>query len=148
MSTHKCIFAFILLFAFSVFATALHAAESTVPLKGTLWGKVRGEATIRDTSNVEGDTEIAISVSGLEPNSVYTVWFGKADRPTELKGAGVKDYSFKTDGAGNGTYVTTLSEYLLQSWDNIQVAYHPDGNPKNLDKAQIALLGDLRHRTR
>ncbi|MBI5492825.1 MAG: hypothetical protein HY893_07835 [Deltaproteobacteria bacterium] len=148
MSKHKSIFAFIMLFAFSVFSTALYAAEESVPLKGTLWEKVKGEAIIKDTANVEGDKQLTVNVSGLEPNSVYTVWFGKIDRPTEVKGAGVRDYSFKTDGAGNGTYVTTLSEYVIQGWDNIQVAFHPDGNPKNLNNAQIALSGDLRHRRR
>ncbi len=144
MSNHKSAFAAVLLFALAAFIAPAYAAEERVPLRGMLWERVKGEAIIKDTADVEGQKQFNIQASGLEPNSVYTVWFANRERAGDIKGAGVEDYSFKTDGAGNGAYVTTLTEYQIRDWDLIQVAFHPDGNPRNLDNAQIALTGDLR----
>lgn len=106
--------------------------------------KAAGEVVVTDV--FEGGyeiKEISVDASGLEPNSVYTVWLAK-DRPAgDFKGLGIGDHAFKTDGEGKGRFVTTVNSYDYMNFDYLEVAHHPDENPANLDNAVVALTGEL-----
>lgn len=130
---------FAVLFVFSV--TAAYAAEEKISLGSELSKAAKGEAIIKD---LEYDRkEVTVNVSGLQPNSIYTVWFVTEEPKMDMAGVGQKDFSFKTDAKGNAKYSATVSESEIQKWEKLEVAFHPDGNPRNMENIQIALEGDL-----
>lgn len=118
-------------------------AAFTIPLEGDFYSQgAGGNITVQEADTAAYDSEITVEVNGLKPNSVYSVWLAK-EEPSRMQGLGVKDYSFKTDATGSGRFVASLPEGELNDWDIIEVAHHPNGDPKDLDNAQIALRGDL-----
>lgn len=106
--------------------------------------KAAGEVVVTDVFEGGYDIkEISVEASGLEPYSVYTVWLARERPAGDLRGLGIGDHAFKTDGEGKGRFVTTLNSYDYMDYDYLQVAHHPDDNPENLDNAVVALTGDL-----
>ncbi len=75
---------------------------------------------------------INLQVRGLEPDSVYTVWFANMKPKKQETGAGTAPYMFRTDPWGNGSYSSPLKETPFGKWSMIMVVLHPDGNPKNM----------------
>ena len=131
-------FVIVLLSSFSA-----QAAEQKMTLKSGPHGKgASGEAVIKDKE--QGQKEIAISASGLKPNSVYTVWLVNMKPKMDMAGVGAGDYSFKSDDTGNGHYAGTVSSAELEKWQMLEIAHHPDGDPKNMKKMGIALQADLK----
>jgi hypothetical protein len=62
----------------------------------------------------------------------------------DMLGVGTGDYLFKSDGKGIGNYTATISNAELEKWEMLEIAYHPDGNAKNMKKMQIALSGPIK----
>lgn len=127
-----------------LFATAAVAAIE-VPLEGTFNFKdARGTAVIEEGDDTLYEQEqITIYVDGLKPNSVYSAWLSKDEPGQDLRGLGVKPYSFVTDGNGGGTFVAAVGEGELLRWDIIEIAHHPAGDPNDLQSSQIALRGEF-----
>lgn len=126
-----------------LFSTAA-LASTEVPLKGTLnFQDAHGTALIEENPDVIYEQEqVTINVDGLKPNSVYSAWLSK-DKPGEqLRGLGVGPYSFRTDGNGSGTFVATVGEGEFLRWDIFEIAYHPNGDPSDVQNSQIALRGE------
>lgn len=146
MNRTKGIFLGFLFFAFAAFLAPLaHAAEDSVAFEPQkLWEQVRGDLTVRDMSNYPGQKEIAVDLSGLEPNSVYSVWLSK-EGTNDLKGIGVKDHAFRSDAQGKGRFITSIPEGEFERWDTLEVAFHPQGDPKNINNAEIAAKADITH---
>lgn len=117
-------------------------AAETVTLKaGPDMRGAHGEALIR---NVEaGQKEVIITAQGLKPNAVYTVWLVNMMPKMDMAGLGIGDYAFTSDARGSGTYTATVSAEDLGKWQLIEVAHHPDGNPRNMKKMRVALKGEL-----
>ncbi|HEY4706671.1 MAG TPA: hypothetical protein VII64_04355 [Thermodesulfobacteriota bacterium] len=88
-----------------------------------------------------GNLSMGINFYGLEPNTLYTVWY--ANEKGERAPAGVSGNVFRTDGGGKGRYVTSVDAYYLDDWDNIEVYAHPDGNPSNTMGMVAVLKGEL-----
>jgi hypothetical protein len=84
---------------------------------------------------------LAVTVYGLQPNSVYSVWY--ENEKGERSPAGVDTNHFKTDPGGKGRYVTSVFGDVLDQWRYLEVMLHPDGNPKNTAGMTPALKGDL-----
>lgn len=84
---------------------------------------------------------MGVNVSGLQPNSVYSVWY--ADEKGQRSSAGVETNHFSTDAGGKGRFVTSVYEDVLDDWRYLEVMLHPDGNPKNTGGMTPALKGDL-----
>lgn len=142
MVKQRMFFAVLLFFALILAgSSALAIEEGTIDLKGRLWENVKGTASISDAG--ENQKQIAINASGLQPNSTYTVWFINEKAGKDMSGVGAGDYSFKTDSQGNGRYTALVSEDQFTGWDAIEVAFHPDGNAKNMENIKTALKGDL-----
>lgn len=141
MLKYKRLLFFIISFALALTVRAATAAEDTIALKSQVLAKATAEATFRD-SLFYNEKDVIVNVWGLQPNAVYTVWFAKEDR-SDFEGIGVRDYSFKTDGSGNGSFLASVPDYQFGRWDYIELAYHPDGNPANLDNAVVAFRGDI-----
>lgn len=114
-----------------------------IPLEGQFLSKGASGSVYLDGYYQAEQDQVTVEVSGLQPNSIYTVWLAKDDPGRELKGLGVKDYSFRTDASGSGRFVATVNEGELNNWDVIEVAHHPGGDPKDIEHAQIALRGDI-----
>ena len=133
---------FFLVFAlFTPFAQA--AGELMIVLKAGPGGKgAQGEALIKDKE--QGQKEITLEAKGLKPNSVYTVWLVNMKPKMDMVGVGGGDYSFKSDAKGNGHYTGTVSAAELGKWKILEIAHHPDGDPKNMKKMKIALKADLK----
>lgn len=126
----------------SLFTINAHAATQKVELEGEkAFKQAKGEAVIRDAG--ADQKQIDIKASGLKPNSVYTLWFVTEKPRMDMAGVGTGDYSFRTDSRGNGQYTATVSEEALRRWDLLEVAYHPDANPANMENIDIALKGEL-----
>ena len=101
----------------------------------------KGEAVIKDSG--ADRKEIVLHLTGLKSNSVYTVWLVNMKPKMDMIGIGEGDYAFKTDDQGNGHYSATVSADELQKWQMLEIAYHPDGDPKNMKKMGIALKTGL-----
>lgn len=132
--------------AMAVFAApALAIYEQTLPLRSELEKAAKGTIEVENDLDAwyPGDTRLTITAKGLEPNSVYTVWLAKDEPSAELKGLGVGDYSFTTDGSGTGRFIANVAENELMDWDKLEIAFHPDGNPANLADAQIVMHSSL-----
>ncbi len=141
MVNRKGVIAVMLFFVLALFVAVADAAEEKVDLRGKLWERVKGEAIIKDVE--EGQKQISIEASNLEPNSVYTVWFVNEKPQMDMAGVGEADYSFKTDAEGRGEFTATVSSEEIRNWEKLEVAYHPDGNPSNMKDIKITLKGDL-----
>ena len=102
----------------------------------------KGEATIVDKD--PATKEITIAAEGLKPNATYTVWVVNMKPKMGMAGVGSGDYSFKSDGSGRGQFMGTISAAELAKWQMLEIAYHPDGNPKNMKTMDVMLEADLK----
>lgn len=127
---------------FALFALDAHAATQKVSLTGEkAFKQAKGEAVIRDAG--AENKQISVKASGLKPNSVYTLWFVTEKPRMDMAGVGTGDYSFRTDAKGEGQYTATVAGDELKRWKLLEVAYHPDADPRNLENIDIALKGSL-----
>ncbi len=141
MSKTRGVIAAVFFFFFAAFMATAFAAEEKIDLKGRLWENVKGTATISDAG--EGQKKISIEASNLKPDSTYTAWFVNEKAGKDMSGVGTGDYSFKSDSKGNAKYTAVVPSSEIENWENIEIAYHPDNNPKNMENISIALKGDL-----
>lgn len=118
------------------------AAEQKIPLKGDFWRSAAGEVVIKDMA--QGQKEIYIDATGLKANGVYTVWFVNMKPEMDMAGVGSGDYSFKADAKGNGHYKSDVPAAEIEKWQILKVAYHIDGDPKNMNDIKIVLEATLR----
>jgi len=144
MKAQKRNWALGIILVFTVFVmSAMAANEQKITLKTDKAGQgAKGEVVIADGK--AGQKEITISMTGLKPNSVYTVWLVNMKPKMDMLGVGTGDYLFKSDGKGIGNYTATISNAELEKWEMLEIAYHPDGNAKNMKKLQIALSGPIK----
>ena len=144
MKAQKRNWALGIILVFTVFVMSAKAAnEQKITLKADKAGQgANGEVVIADGK--AGQKEITISMTGLKPNSVYTVWLVNMKPKMDMLGVGTGDYSFKSDGKGIGNYTATISNAELEKWEMLEIAYHPDGNAKDMKKMQIALSGPIK----
>lgn len=130
------------LLTFVIVASLSWAAERALSLSPDKAGKgASGEVVIKDTDT--GQKEITITVKGLKPNGVYTVWFVNMKPKMDMAGIGAPDYVIKIDGTGSGTYRATVTTTELDKWQVIEITYHKSGDPKNMKKIAPALAGKL-----
>jgi hypothetical protein len=130
------------LLTFLVAASLTWAAEQKIALIADKAGKgASGEAVITDTG--AGQKDIAITVKGLKPGGVYTVWFVTMKPKMDMAGVGTPDYVIKIDDKGNGTYHATVSSAELTKWQMIEIAYHKTGDPRDMKHMAGALKGGL-----
>ena len=141
MKAQKRSLALGIILVFIVFVmSAMAAGEQKITLKADKAGQgAKGEVVITDGK--AGQKEIAITMTGLKPNSVYTVWLVNMKPKMDMLGVGTGDYSFKSDGKGIGNYTATISNAELEKWEMLEIAYHPDGDAKDMKKMQITLNG-------
>ena len=85
------------------------------------------------------ENSLSIQAKGLRPNGVYTVWFVNMKPKKQEAGAGQAPYMFKTDGEGNGTYTSSLSESPFGKWAVVMIVLHPKGDPANMKDMVPAL---------
>jgi hypothetical protein len=129
------------IFLLSLTLSPASAADRVVLQAGPDMRGAQGEAVIRDLG--AGEKEVVITAEGLKPNEVYTVWLVNMKPKMDMAGLGKGDYAFQSDAKGNGRYTATVSGTALAKWQLIEVAHHPDRNPRNMDKMGIALKGAL-----
>ncbi len=131
----------LVLTVFAMFAMA--AGEQKITLKADKAGKgAKGQAVITDKGSDQ--KEISINLTGLKPNAVYTVWLVNMKPKMDMVGVGTGDYSFKSDDKGNAHYTATISTAELEKWQMFEIAYHPDGDPKNMKTMGIALKAPIK----
>src|SRR3972149_6412198 len=118
------------------------AMEEKIMLKADKAGKgANGEAVIKEMGD---QREITITMTGLKPNAVYTVWLVNMKPKMDMIGVGMGDYSFKSDDKGMGSYMASVSAMELGKWQMLEIAYHPDGDAKNMNNMGIALKAGLK----
>ena len=131
------------IFSFILFLPLLALADQKITLKADSHGKgSHGDALIKDKS--PDQKEIVVDAGGLKPNEVYSVWLVNMKPKMDMAGVGEGDYSFKADEKGNAHYVATVPSADLKKWQMLEIAHHPDGDPKNMEKMGIALQGSLK----
>ena len=118
------------------------AAERIALQGGPDMRGARGEAVITDVG--AGKKEVVVTAQRLKANEVYTVWLVNMKPKMDMAGLGTADYAFTSDAQGGGSYTATVSGAELRKWQLIEIAHHPDRNPRNMDKMGIALKGDLK----
>ncbi len=129
--------------AFALVTASASAGQQTLVLKADKAGKgAKGEAVIKDAA--KDQKEITIHATGLKPGAVYTVWLVNMKPKMDMVGVGSGDYSFKSDDKGVGHYSGAIAAAELAKWQMLEVALHPDGDPKNMKKMGIALTADLK----
>lgn len=93
-----------------------------------------------ETSKAKGKVELGcysddkdyfkLDAQGLDPHSVYTVWFSSGLKEgADRAGVGKEPFSFKTGGGGSVLYQAPLKTCPLIKYRWIIVLKHPDGNP-------------------
>ena len=134
MNTRKNLtLGFVLGFALLIFTVLAWAAGVQLTCKADKSHKgATGTVTLSENN-------IGIQAKGLQPNGVYTVWFVNMKPKKHEAGAGQAPYMFKTDGGGNGSYSSTLSDSPFGKWEMIMIVLHPDGDPANMKKMVGAL---------
>lgn len=131
-----------LLFVLTFLTSLSHAEEKKIKLKpGTETKKAEGEVVIKDDM---GQKKIVIHMEYLRSNSVYTVWLVNEKPKMDMMGLGMGDYSFKSDEKGTGHYEATISADDLGKWQVLKIAFHPDGDAKNMKGIKIDLEGMLK----
>jgi len=105
-------------------------------------GDAKGEATIVDKD--AATKEIIIAAQGLKPNATYTVWVVNMKPKMHMAGVGTGDYAFKSDATGRGQFIGTFPAADLAKWQILEVAHHPDGDPKNMKNIGVVLTGELK----
>jgi hypothetical protein len=142
MKTNKVFTMFALTLSLLLIATFSLAAKQTVTLMPGPDGKgAGGEAVISDAG--AGQKKIDITVRGLKPDEVYTVWFVNMKPKMDMAGLGTPDYVIKLDRRGGGRYTATVTTRELEKWQLIEIASHPTGDPRDMKKMGIALKGEL-----
>ena len=115
----------------------------TISLKADKGGKdAKGEVAFADTQT--GQKRVTITMSGLRPDSVYTVWLVNMKPKMDMAGVGTGDYSFRSDSKGTGKYTAVISTAELEKWQMVEVAYHPGGDAKDMKNMQIALSAPIK----
>lgn len=133
------LFAVVLLLVSAGFS---QAAVDRLALAGEkAFKQATGEAVISDAT--AGQKEINLKVSGLKPDSVYTLWFVSEEPSMDMAGVGRPDFAFRSDSQGSAEYSAIVAADDIKRWEKLEVAHHPDGNPTNMDNIEIALIGDL-----
>jgi hypothetical protein len=123
--------------------SSLAQDQQKIALKADKAGKgATGEVAIVDAK--AGQKELTITIAGLKPNSVYTVWLVNMKPKMDMAGVGTGDYSFKSDAKGAASYSATISGAELAKWQMLEIAYHPGGDAKDMKKMQIALSGPIK----
>lgn len=122
-------------------AVPAFANQSTVELRGEVWDDAKGEAVISD---VDKDLkEIKITASGLEPNSMFSVWLINETPLLGEYGIGAGDLTFESDVDGKAVYTARVPSEQFKDWDKIEVMQHPDNNSDDMENAEIALVGSI-----
>ena len=144
MKSQKRYWALRMLLVFTVLAVSgLAHGQQKIALKADKAGKgAKGEVAIADAK--AGQKELTITMTGLKPNSVYTIWLVNMKPKMDMVGVGTGDYSFKSDDKGTANYTANISSAELEKWQMFEIAYHPDGDAKNMKTMQIALSGPVK----
>jgi len=127
-------------FAFLVsllISSSVWAAQDKI----TLTGEAQGEAQIQDGQ--KGKKQVNLKLDGLKSNSLYTVWLVNEKPKMDMAGLGTGDFSFRSDAKGNAQYSAEISQEELKKWQLIEIAYHPDSNPKNMKNYEIVAKGTI-----
>ncbi len=92
--------------------------------------------------------ELHIHADGLKPKGIYSVWLIRkhGDDPPQRARVGTAwegpkaDINWFTAPAGRTAYFRgCLTRCPLGKWHQVELRYHPDGNPKDLE--QSVLIG-------
>ncbi len=130
----------------SVFASARGDSDyeaATVALKGE--GGANGEAVFRTVGGfMPLEYSLAVTVYGLEPNSVYSVWLAESPVQEGREPLGIETNRFKTDGSGKGRYVTSVSYLKLRDWRALAIYHHGGKDPENAKEMKMVLKGYFR----
>lgn len=133
----KIFAAFAASFFLGAFASSSEALEK-VSMEREAFRNARGDVIITQADEPD-KRRLEVSLRGLEPNGVYTLWFSEGDKKEAVN----KGESFKSDSDGKANFTAILEESVIERWDRLAVAFHPDGNPKNTKSAVVSLSGDL-----
>ncbi|MBI5587336.1 MAG: hypothetical protein HY889_03105 [Deltaproteobacteria bacterium] len=124
-------------------AAANDSEVAVIHLRGA--AAASGEAVFRTSSEFSPfQYSLGVTVYGLKPNSIYSVWLSGHHGKEGREALGIGSNHFKTDGAGNGRYVTYASHLTLREWRVLEIDYHPDNDPKNTKDMVIVLKGNFR----
>src|SRR5712692_10301079 len=88
-------------------------------------------------------THFSLTVSGLKPKAVYSVWFVNMQPAMAKEGVGTAPYAFTTDAKGQAKYDVTLTQSPLGKWQSIMIVRHPSGDPKDMNQMADALMAKL-----
>lgn len=103
------------------------------------------KARLKLTCYDDDRDELRIDFSGLQPNSVYTVWLVTSMKDTAMRaGLGDAPHSFKTAGGGGKLFQVPMKICPLVEYKWLEVRLHPDGDPTHMDSsvrvAKVRLL--------
>jgi len=144
MHANKKVVSAVLVFVFTLFSGfAVAADERRVALKADKHGKgASGSAVVVDKGGDKKD--VSITLKGLKPGAVYTVWLVNMKPKMDMAGLGAGDFSFRSDDKGHASYTATIDAAEFSKWQLIEIAYHPSGDATNMKEMEnTALIGKL-----
>lgn len=134
--------------ALFIFPASAFAAVEKIEMESVLWEEARGEALIEDLASGT-KKKITLLVENLVPDSVYTVWFVNEEPKVDVEGVGdTGANNFRTDADGKGVFKARVEGSAVEAWQKLEVAYHPEGDPREPANLRIALIGELREAPR
>lgn len=120
----------------------MKGGQKLMLMEGIAGKGAKGEALVKDSGSDQ--KEVSLMMTGLKPNSVYTVELTNMKPKMDMMGIGEGDYSFKSDDRGRGHYTAMVPADNWHRWQRLEVYFHPDGNPKGMKKMELALSADLK----
>lgn len=92
-----------------------------------------------DGTRGPGQRRLKVTAEGLEPGAVYSVWFLNEQPEIDMVRIGDPGSSFVAGPGGTGVFTAFVPDFAPGRWRMIQVARHPDGNPRNIANMEVAL---------
>lgn len=115
----------------TLYAGTSAANESTELKRTGVDGDAKGTVVLEFSGSSDCDRLMRVNTSGLEPDSLYSIWIVKKNGEKAPAGLEGKNY-FTTDSAGMGSY-SWFTWVRNVYWKTLEITHHPDGKAGTAD---------------
>lgn len=105
--------------------------------------KASGVVTLKHYGFVTSDRILEVTIFGLKPRAVYTVWLLDTNTGKRTPAGLTGKNRFRASADGVAHYSAFTDEYTT-GWKTLQIAYHADGNAENTGGMVVVLTAKLR----
>lgn len=102
----------------------------------------KGQVELLLTGSVDCDRLLKITAFKLRPEAVYSVWIRERVTGKRVPAGLTGKNFFATGSSGSGGY-SYVADLANISWNDILIAWHPDGNHRNTESMVVVLKAKL-----